>query len=71
MSRLAQQLPCHPREVCFKFGGKAKAMGHVWVNPSDEPVPMISVDYCFMTSKDVPLITDKTQSRHSTVLVVR
>ena len=51
--------------------GKAKAMRHVKVNHSEEQVPVISVDYCFMNSKDDTIITDDTQPKHSPVLVVR
>ena len=32
-------------EHCIR--GKAKAMRHVKVDPSDETVPVISADYCF------------------------
>ena len=37
-------------EHCVR--GKAKAMKHVRVDHSEEQVPVISVDYCFMNSKD-------------------
>ena len=56
-------------EHCVR--GKAKAMKHVRVDHSEEQVPVISVDYCFMNSKDDTVITEDTQSKHSPVLVVR
>ena len=56
-------------EQCVR--GKAKAMRHVRVDHSEEQVPVISVDYCFMNSKDDTVITEDTQSKHSPVLVVR
>ena len=46
-------------------------MKHVRVDRSEEQVPVISVDYCFMNSKDDTVITEDTQSKHSPVLVVR
>ena len=46
-------------------------MRHVRVDHSEEQVPVISVDYCFMNSKDDTVITEDTQSKHSPVLVVR
>ena len=55
-------------EHCVR--GKAKAMKHVKVDHSEE-VPVISVDYCFMNSKDDTVITDEAQSKHLPVLVVR
>ena len=56
-------------EHCVR--GKAKAMKHVRVAHSEEQVPVICVDYCFMNSKDDTVITEDTQSKHSPVLVVR
>ena len=51
--------------------GKAKAMRHMKVDHLEEQVLVISVDYCFMNSKDDTDITDDIQSKHSPVLVVR
>ena len=56
-------------EHCVR--GKAKAMRHVKVDHSEEQVPVISVDYCFMNSKEDTVITDEAQSKHLPVLVVR
>ena len=56
-------------EHCVR--GKAKAMKHVRVDHSEEQVPVIPVDYCFMNSKDDTVITEDTQSKHSPVLLVR
>ena len=41
-------------EHCIR--GKAKAMRHVKVDHSDETVPVISADYCFMNSVDDTVI---------------
>ena len=56
-------------EHCVR--GKAKAMRHVKVDHSEEQVPVISVDYCFMNSKDDTVITDEAQSKHLPVLACR
>ena len=50
--------------------GKAKAMKHVRVDHSDETVPVISSDYCFMNSVDETVITEEVQKKHAPVLVV-
>ena len=55
-------------EHCIR--GKAKAMRHVRVDHSDETVPVISADYCFMNSVDDTVITDEVQKKHAPVLVV-
>ena len=68
--RFVSHFPCRAWcEHCVR--GKAKAMKHVRVDHSEEQVPVISVDYCFMNSKDDTVITEDTQSKHSPVLVVR
>ena len=41
------------------------------VDHSEEQVPVISVGYCFMNSKDDTVITDEVQPIHLPVLVVR
>ncbi len=46
-------------------------MRHVKVDHSEEQVPVISVDYCFMNSKDDTVITGEVQPKHSPGLVVR
>lgn len=56
-------------EHCVR--GKAKANPHTKVNHSDEQVPVISCDYCFMNSVDDTVITEETQKKHLPVLVVR
>ena len=56
-------------EHCVR--GKEQAMRHVKVDRSEEQVPVISVDYCFINSKDDIVITDKPHSKHLPVLVVR
>ena len=45
-------------------------MQHVRVDHSDETVPVISADYCFMNSVDDTVITDEVQKKHAPVLVV-
>ena len=45
-------------------------MKHVRVDHSDETVPVISADYCFMNSVDDTVITDEVQKKHAPVLVV-
>ena len=42
-------------EHCIR--SKAKAMKHVRVDHSDETVPVISADYCFVNSVDDTVIT--------------
>ena len=44
-------------------------MKHVKVDHSEEQVPVVSVDYCFMNSKDDTVITDEAQSKHLPVLI--
>ena len=56
-------------EHCVR--GKAKAMRHVKVDYLEEQIPIISVDYCFINSKDNTVISDEAQSKHLPVLVVR
>ena len=55
-------------EHCIR--GKAKAMRHVKVDHSDETVPVISADYCFMNSVDDTVITEEVQKKHAPVLIV-
>ena len=55
-------------EHCIR--GKAKAMKHVRVDHSDETVPVISADYCFMNSVDDTVITEEVQKKHAPVLVM-
>ena len=55
-------------EHCIR--GKAKAMKHVRVDHSDETVPVIWADYCFMNSVDDTVITEEVQKKHAPVLVV-
>ena len=45
-------------------------MRRVRVDHSDETVPVISADYCFMNSVDDTVITDEVQKKHAPVLVV-
>ena len=45
-------------------------MKHVRVDHSDEGVPVISADYCFMNSVDDTVITEEVQKKHAQVLVV-
>ena len=56
-------------EHCIR--GKAKAMRHVKVDHSDETVPVISADYCFMNSVDDTVITEEVQKKHAPVLIVK
>ena len=55
-------------EHCIR--GKAKAMRHVKADHSDETVPVISADYCFMNSVDDTVITEEVQKKHAPVLIV-
>ena len=55
-------------EHCIR--GKAKAMRHVKVDHSDETVPVISADYCFMNSVDDTVITEEVQKKHAPVLII-
>ena len=45
-------------------------MEHVRVDHSDETVPVISADYCFMNSVDDTVITEEVRKKHAPVLVV-
>ena len=45
-------------------------MKHVRVDNSDETVPVISADYCFMNSVDDTVITEEVQKKHVPVFVV-
>ena len=54
-----------------RLSQNTQAMRHVKVDYLEEQVPVISVDYCFMNSKDDTVIIDDIQSKYSPVLVVR
>ena len=45
-------------------------MRHVKADHSDETVPVISADYCFMNSVDDTVITEEVQKKHAPVLIV-
>ena len=45
-------------------------MKYVRVDHSDETVPVISADYCFMNSVDYTVVTEEVQKKHAPVLVV-
>ena len=45
-------------------------MKHVRVDHSDETVPVILADYCFLNSVDGTVITEEVQKKHAPVLVV-